>query len=62
MVIGRDVDELRESAIAGTPAEVVDRIRQWSDIGVSRLYLQIVDVKDLDHVRLIAKDVVPTFG
>lgn len=62
MIIGRDVDELRENAIAGTPAEVVHRIRAWSDIGVSRLYLQIVDMRDLDLVRLIAKDVVPTIG
>lgn len=56
-IIGRDVDELRTNGIAGTPAEVVERIHAWSDIGVSRIYLQIVDMNDLDHVRLIAREV-----
>lgn len=58
--IGREAGELRENGLAGTPAEVTDRIRRWREAtGISRLYLQILDVDDLDHVELIAEEVLP---
>jgi alkanesulfonate monooxygenase len=57
--IGRDVDELRENHLAGTPAEVVDRIGQFEDLGSERLYLQALDVDDLDHLELVASEVMP---
>jgi F420-dependent oxidoreductase-like protein len=57
--IGRDVDELRESSIAGTPAEAIERIGEFADHGASRLYLQVLDLDDLDHLELIASDVLP---
>lgn len=52
--IGRDVDELRASHLAGTPAEVVDEIGRFGSTGASRLYLQVLDLADLDHLELIA--------
>jgi alkanesulfonate monooxygenase SsuD/methylene tetrahydromethanopterin reductase-like flavin-dependent oxidoreductase (luciferase family) len=57
--IGRDVDEITEQGIVGTPAQVVERILHFGELGISRLYLQVLDVKDLDHVRLIAGEVLP---
>jgi F420-dependent oxidoreductase-like protein len=57
--IGRDVDELRESSIAGTPAEAVERIGEFADHGASRLYLQVLDLDDLEHLELIASEVMP---
>lgn len=57
--IGRDVPELSEHGLAGTPAQVVEKIHHFAELGVSRLYLQVLDMKDLDHVRLIAAEVVP---
>jgi F420-dependent oxidoreductase-like protein len=57
--IGRDVTELKENGIAGTPAEVVGRMLHFGELGISRLYLQVLDMKDLDHVRLIAEEVLP---
>jgi F420-dependent oxidoreductase-like protein len=57
--IGREVEELSENGLTGTPAQVVERILHFGALGVSRLYLQILDMKDLDHVRLIAADVLP---
>jgi F420-dependent oxidoreductase-like protein len=56
--IGRDVDDLSENGLAGTPAQVVDKILHFAELGISRLYLQVLDMKDLDHVRLIADEVV----
>ena len=57
--IGRDLAELRESSIAGTPAEALDRIGEFADWGTDRLYLQVLDLADLDHLELIATEVLP---
>jgi F420-dependent oxidoreductase-like protein len=56
--IGRDVEGLKASGLAGTPAEVVDTIGQWREkTGVTRLYLQVLDLADLDHIEFIAAEV-----
>lgn len=52
--IGRDVDELRANGLAGSPGEVVDKIARYREIGTERVYLQIMDLADLDHLELIA--------
>ncbi|MGH3390813.1 MAG: LLM class F420-dependent oxidoreductase [Actinomadura sp.] len=55
--IGRQVDELRENGLAGTPAELVDKIGAFAELGCERLYLQVLDLDDLDHIGLIASEV-----
>lgn len=55
--IGREVDELKENGLAGSPAEVVDKIARYRELGASRIYLQILDLADLDHLELIAAEV-----
>jgi F420-dependent oxidoreductase-like protein len=55
--IGRDVDEMSRDGLVGTPAQLIDKIERFREIGVSRMYLQVLDMDDLDHVRLIASDV-----
>ena len=57
--IGRDVDELRLHGLAGTPAEVVDRLGRYAEAGSGRVYLQVLDLSDLDHLELVAGEVVP---
>lgn len=58
--IGREVDDLRVNGVAGTPAEVVDRLGEWREkTGVTRIYLQLLDLADLDQVELIAAQVAP---
>lgn len=57
--IGREKDELRENGLAGTPQEVVDKIGRYAALGAERVYLQVLDLADLDHLRLIARDVMP---
>jgi alkanesulfonate monooxygenase SsuD/methylene tetrahydromethanopterin reductase-like flavin-dependent oxidoreductase (luciferase family) len=58
--IGRDVDELRAGGIAGTTSEVVDRLGEWREkTGITRIYLQLLDLADLDQVELIASRVAP---
>jgi alkanesulfonate monooxygenase len=57
--IGREVDELREHGLAGTPAELVAKARTFGAAGASRLYLQVLDLSDHDHVELVAAEVMP---
>jgi F420-dependent oxidoreductase-like protein len=57
--IGRTVDELRQNGACGTPAEVIDRLAEWGEEGAATLYLQLVDMTDLDHVRLLGEEVLP---
>ena len=56
--IGRRPDELRANGIAGTPAEVVDKIGTFGErAGMQRIYLQVLDISDLDHLELVASEV-----
>jgi F420-dependent oxidoreductase-like protein len=57
--IGRDVSELRSGAAAGTATEVSARLLEYADAGAERSYLQVIDLDDLDHVALIAAEVMP---
>ena len=57
--IGREVDELREnSPLAGTAGEIVDRLGSFIDAGVQRVYLQTLDMSDLDHLEFFASEVI----
>ncbi|QPP06091.1 LLM class F420-dependent oxidoreductase [Streptomyces bathyalis] len=58
-VIGRDVEELKENGLAGSPAEVVDKIGRYQEAGSSRIYLQFLDPHDLDHLQLVSEQVRP---
>lgn len=55
--IGRDVDELRQNGLAGSPDEVVEKIATFAEVGAGRLYLQVLDLSDLDHLAEIAHGV-----
>ncbi|WP_024801139.1 LLM class F420-dependent oxidoreductase [Nocardia sp. BMG51109] len=58
--IGREVAELKQNGLAGTPAEVVDKIARYREAtGITRLYLQVLDLSDLDHLELVAAEVAP---
>ncbi|MFJ8589346.1 LLM class F420-dependent oxidoreductase [Streptomyces sp. NPDC093595] len=60
--IGREVDELKENGLAGSPAEVVDKIGRYAALGSSRIYLQVLDLHDLDHLELISAQVQSQLG
>lgn len=56
--IGRNSDDPQD-AIMGTPAQVVDHLGRLAAAGSQRQYVQILDLADLDHLDLIASDVLP---
>lgn len=57
--IGRDPDELRKTGFCGTPGEVAVVLSRYAADGAARLYLQVLDLDDLDHLRLVAEEVIP---
>jgi F420-dependent oxidoreductase-like protein len=73
VVCGRTADEVRrrseaagdassrvgEGAAVGSPAEVVEQLGAYLEAGASRLFLQLVDMRDLDQIDLIAAEVAP---
>lgn len=48
-----------EVNVAGTPGQAVEKLRRLRDLGADRVYLQLVDARDLEHVELIAAEVLP---
>jgi len=60
--IGQSADDLRRGGVAGTVDEVVDTIGRFTEAGMERIYLQILDLHDLDHLRLIAAEVMPALS
>jgi F420-dependent oxidoreductase-like protein len=58
--IGRTPDQLG-GAIAGTPSQVIDTVGIYRDAGAETIYFQVLDLHDLDHIRLLASEVVPAF-
>ncbi|MCB5165497.1 LLM class F420-dependent oxidoreductase [Streptomyces bambusae] len=60
--IGREVAELKANGLAGSPAEVVEKIGAYRAVGSSRIYLQVLDLHDLDHLELIASEVMGRLG
>ena len=61
--IGREVDELRSnSPVVGTPDEVLDKLRPFLEAGVQRIYLQLLDMSDVEHVEFFAEQVIPRIG
>ena len=57
--IGRDVAELEGTGLAGSPAQIVDKLGVYASLGAARIYLQVLDLHDLDHLELIAAEVMP---
>jgi F420-dependent oxidoreductase-like protein len=57
--IGRDAVELRANGLAGTPTAIVDRLGVLAEQGVTRVYLQVLDLQDLDHLAFVASEVAP---
>jgi F420-dependent oxidoreductase-like protein len=57
--IGRDAAELRRYGAAGSAEETAATIRTFTDVGAQRIYVQVLDLSDLDHLDFIAGDVAP---
>jgi F420-dependent oxidoreductase-like protein len=50
---------MRATAAIGTPEQVAQRLREYGEAGATRSYLQLLNMRDLDHVALLAAEVMP---
>jgi F420-dependent oxidoreductase-like protein len=57
--IGRNPANWGPTDAGGTPSQVIDRLGEFAAAGMDRIYLQVLDLDDLDHIRLIAAEVAP---
>lgn len=57
--IGLTSTQARKRGAAGSPEEAAVTIRAFADAGADRVYLQILDLSDLDHLDIIANEVAP---
>ncbi|MDO9457149.1 LLM class F420-dependent oxidoreductase [Nocardioides sp.] len=56
---GRDADDLLANGVAGTPEQAVESLARYAAVGSERVYLQVLDLADLDHLDLLAAELVP---
>ncbi|MPY92265.1 MAG: TIGR03560 family F420-dependent LLM class oxidoreductase [Acidimicrobiia bacterium] len=60
--IGREPEEIRKHGAAGLPGEATEKIRSFIEAGADRIYLQVLDLADHDHLRLIASEIAPALS
>ena len=57
---GRPIDSLRGGrGVVGTPDQVVEQLSRFGAAGATRVYLQVLDLADLDQLTLLADRVLP---
>ena len=60
--LGEDEPAIIDAGAHGKPQQVVDRIGEFLEVGVSRVYLEVYDMTDLDQLALVAQEVLPHFA
>ncbi|HVB13395.1 MAG TPA: LLM class F420-dependent oxidoreductase [Candidatus Dormibacteraeota bacterium] len=59
--IGQALERLAVIGAAGTPAQLCERIDAYARLGCQRIYLQLLDLEDRDHLELLGSEVLPAF-
>jgi alkanesulfonate monooxygenase SsuD/methylene tetrahydromethanopterin reductase-like flavin-dependent oxidoreductase (luciferase family) len=49
----------RAGFIGGTPQQVVDQLKEFEQVGVTRFMLQHNNLDDIDSLTLLAEEVLP---
>lgn len=58
--IGRTVDQLRGATnIVGGRDEIVAKVERLAALGAQRVYFQLMDLQDVEHVEFLGSDVLP---
>ncbi|GGK72802.1 LLM class F420-dependent oxidoreductase [Mangrovihabitans endophyticus] len=53
--IGREPSELRRNGLGGSPAEIAERVAEYAGAGAGTMYLQVLDLTDIDHLELLSQ-------
>jgi len=58
--IGRTLEEVRDGTnIVGGPDEIAERMDRYRSFGIERVYFQLLDLQDVDHVEYLGAEVLP---
>ena len=58
--IGRTLEQVRDGVnIVGGPDEIAERMARYAALGIDRVYLQLLDLQDVDHVEYLGAEVLP---
>lgn len=57
--VGNTLESVREKGVGGTAQEAIDRLGAYAEAGFGRIYLQLLDLDDLDQLELFAAEVLP---
>jgi F420-dependent oxidoreductase-like protein len=55
----QDPGRLKAAGLYGTPSDVASRLAEYAALGISRVYLQLLDITDLEQVELIGSELAP---
>ena len=58
-VLGPPIGEIPDQGMAGTPEYVAERLSDWVRAGTQRIYIHVLEVEDLEHVKLLGERVKP---
>ena len=58
-ILGPPIGAIPDQGLSGSPDYVAERLSEWTAAGVDRIYIHLLDVDDLDHVRLLGEQVAP---
>lgn len=57
---GRSLGQVRDGInIVGGPDEIAERMARYAELGIDRVYLQLLDLQDVDHVEYLGTEVLP---
>jgi F420-dependent oxidoreductase-like protein len=58
--IGKTLADVRDGTnLVGGPDEIAERIERYASFGISRVYFQLLDLQDPEHVEYLGADVLP---
>lgn len=58
--MGRSVDEVRDGInIIGDGDEIAERVERYAELGIRRVYFQLLDLQDVEHVEYLGAEVLP---
>jgi len=57
--IGRSLEDLEDRGVVGTVEAVLDKIGRFARSGATRMYFQVLDTSDREHLHLLAERVLP---
>lgn len=58
--IGEPIDQFRgDMAICGNADEVAAKVERLKDLGADRVYFQLVDMRDLEQLEYLGRDILP---